>query len=601
MRPSVLKESDHVRVAARSLAEAVAEDFLGVPYGDGPDNSDSGRQGRKNPVTQDIFNNILGLRDPTQALVILGMETSKKDKAADRDKEDRETLKQKQERYFHPFDRNGKRITTKYTTERVQDALGAYVTACESARAEVEQVLTGLSEAIVERGHLRTILQASHLNLILSTAARHASSSNARGWNVGRTVDGDEEDASSAGHFDSLSPHWMDRSACVANSFELDGLFLLTAPNMSGKSTLMRSAAAACLLVNSGLCAPVGEGSWVRRFDSLFLRGGELDPWFAPFVSTLPHIPYIHSNSISFFAASSDIPTEGKSAFGAEMADLSSLLRSSTDRSLVFVDEIGRGTSPRDGTSLAAAILEHMSERGHSGMFATHLHGILDMPLGDRARARLRKKRMAVADDGDGRLRWTYQLEDGVCVDSLALLTASTFGLPDTILQRAGHFSQCWSNDSGSSADVPGNAIAAAEPLDEPTAPIVDSEPTQASTTLEDAAFILEDVVGSGTSVHIPQSYLSPPSLEGSSCVYIIQAGRRYYVGETDSISRRLAQHRSKGDEWSSSTAVAIKVDGGKSRALNIESRVIRALARRGFDLISVSDGTKIRPMGRRG
>ena len=279
VRPSVLRESGSVRTAARDLAEAVAADFLGVPDAEDPD---AQAAGEKSLVTQDIFNNILGLKSPTQALLVLGMETSTKDKAADREREDRETLKQKQDEYFHPLDRNGKRITTKYTTERVRDALAAYVAACESARAEVEEVLTELSGTIVERGHLRTVLQASHLNLILSTAARHASSSNARGWSVGRIVDGDggggdgsADPSTSAGRFESLSPHWMDRSDGVANTFDLDGLFLLTAPNMSGKSTLMRSAAAACLLVNSGLCAPVGRGSWVRRFDSLFLRGGE--------------------------------------------------------------------------------------------------------------------------------------------------------------------------------------------------------------------------------------------------------------------------------------------------------------------------------------
>ena len=320
-------------------------------------------------------------------------------------------------------------------------------------------------------------------------------------------------------------------------------------------------------------------------------------------VSSLTRGSPTNSNSILPPSASADIPTEGKSAFGAEMADLSSLLRSSTDRSLVFVDEIGRGTSPRDGTALAAAILEHMSEAGHSGMFATHLHGILKMPLDDGAKARLRRKRMAVAEDGDGRpTRWTYRLEDGVCDDSLALLTAATFGLPDSILERA-QFFQSRSRDSGSSAGglLPGSTAAAAEPLDESAAPTAVAERMQASTTLEEAASILEGVVGSGSSVHIPQSYVPPPSLEGYSCVYILQAGRRFYVGETESISQRLTDHRKKGDEWSSSTAVAIRVDGGKSRARNIESIVIGKLARRGFEMISVADGRTVRPIGRRG
>jgi DNA mismatch repair ATPase MutS len=180
----------------------------------------------------------------------------------------------------------------------------------------------------------------------------------------------------------------MDRSESVSNSFELDGMFLLTAPNMSGKSTLMRSTAAAAHMINAGLCAPVKPGSSVRRFDSIFLRG-----------------------------ASADVPTEDKSAFGAEMGDVASLLRSSGRKSLVFVDEIGRGTSPKDGTSLAGAILEQMSVSCMSGMFATHLHGILNLPYSSAAEARLRKKRMAITDVRHGELKWTYILEDGICTN----------------------------------------------------------------------------------------------------------------------------------------------------------------------------------------
>jgi DNA mismatch repair ATPase MutS len=104
----------------------------------------------------------------------------------------------------------------------------------------------------------------------------------------------------------------------------------------------MRSTAAAALLISSGLCAPVLNGSFIRQMSSLFVR-----------------------------PASADIPMENKSAFGAEMGDVASLLRTCDGNSLVFVDEIGRGTSPKDGASLAGAILEHMTEAGMSGMFAT--------------------------------------------------------------------------------------------------------------------------------------------------------------------------------------------------------------------------------------
>ena len=97
---------------------------------------------------------------------------------------------------------------------------------------------------------------------------------------------------------------------------------------------------------------------------------------------------------------------------------------------------------------------------------------------------------------------------------------------------------------------------------------------------------------------------MSPPSLEGSSCVYILQIGSsdgesskmKYYVGETDSLSQRLAQHRSrKGKGWLSLTAIAITIEGGKSSARNVESLIIQQMAKRGFDLVSITDGLHIR------
>ena len=168
------------------------------------------------------------------------------------------------------------------------------------------------------------------------------------------------------------------------------------------------------------------------------------------------YIDLLVDASPSPFLASADVPTEDKSAFGAEMGDVAALLRSCGERSLVFVDEIGRGTSPKDGTSLAGAILEKMAESYMSGMFATHLHGILKLPYSSTAEARLRKKRMAISEYGNGQLKWTYTVEDGVCTNSLALLTAAKFGLPKSILQRAEQLSEYW-GDVESEDDIEGH------------------------------------------------------------------------------------------------------------------------------------------------
>lgn len=268
---------------------------------------------------------------------------------------------------------------------------------------------------------------------------------------------------------------------------------------------------------------------------------------------------------------------------------MAALLRSCGERSLVFVDEIGRGTSPKDGTSLAGAILEKMSESYMSGMFATHLHGILKLPFSPVAEERLRKKRMAISKDEEGHLNWTYELEDGICTNSLALLTAAKFGLPASILSRAEELNRYWKECShGDQAEA---------------THVNNSIHSSSTSTIQHAITILEETVGS-KSVHIPPSYLSPPALEGTSCVYVLQVGEednkmRYYVGETDSLSQRLNQHRSKGKDWKDLNAIAISIEGGKSIARNVESLVIQRMAKSGFHLTSISDGTKIRTLGR--
>lgn len=289
VRPSVCNDSyEQVKKSASKLAAAIKKDFW--------DASCIDDSKKKSPVVQDIFNNLLSIRE-------------------------KDVPKGQKDNYFHPRDRNGKTIRNKVTTHKVQDALEEYVKACEDARLNVEMALTNLSRRLCDEGHLPAIVQACHLNLILTTVTQHASQANRMGWSTVQLID--ESDV--ALKLRGVWPYWMAQSQAVSNTFDLKNMFLLTAPNMSGKSTVMRSTAAVALLASCGFCAPVEAQSQVRRFDHVFVRG-----------------------------ASSDIPSENLSAFGAEVLDIAALLRSGTANSLVFVDELGRGTSPKDGTSIAA-------------------------------------------------------------------------------------------------------------------------------------------------------------------------------------------------------------------------------------------------------
>jgi hypothetical protein len=236
-----LQCSHDVPLAAQRLAEAVAVDFWGVEsikYNEyGEIDLDTAKE-TKNPIVQDIFNNLIAIKTKPSW-----------DSSTKRQTDNDESGEGKKSLYFHPRDRNGKVLRTRYTTDRVQEALSDYVEACENARKEVEKVLTRLSWELVDNGHLPSIMQASHLNLILSTAAHHAASCNMKGWSTA-VID---DESASAGHFEGVWPYWMDQSESIPNSFDLDGLFLLTAPNMSGKSTLMRTTAAAALLIKDSV------------------------------------------------------------------------------------------------------------------------------------------------------------------------------------------------------------------------------------------------------------------------------------------------------------------------------------------------------------
>ena len=201
--------------ASMQLAEAVATDFWGVEsieYNDNGEIDLSTSKLGKSPILQDIFNNNIAIKSTIPEWV----ESEGKAKS----------------KYYHPRDRNGKLLNRRYTTERVEHALLDYVEACESAKEEVTKTLMRLSFTLTDNNHLPTILQASHLNLIASTAIHHAASSNAKGWGVGIIYD--EPGGDSAGFMNGLWPYWMDKTCSISNSFDLNGMFLLTAPNMSG-------------------------------------------------------------------------------------------------------------------------------------------------------------------------------------------------------------------------------------------------------------------------------------------------------------------------------------------------------------------------------
>ena len=186
---------------------------------------------------------------------------------------------------------------------------------------------------------------------------------------------------------------------------------IITGPNMGGKSTIMRQTALIVVLGQMGLPVPAMSASW-GIFHSIFTRIG-----------------------------AHDAITQGQSTFMVEMTELADIIRRADERSLVILDEIGRGTSTYDGMSVAAATLDWIVKKIQSRtLFATHYHELTDL---EKRLPRLKNAHMAVetdATDPKKNFRFLYQLKMGATNDSFGIQVASLAGLPEPLIQRAWKF-----------------------------------------------------------------------------------------------------------------------------------------------------------------
>jgi DNA mismatch repair protein MutS len=179
---------------------------------------------------------------------------------------------------------------------------------------------------------------------------------------------------------------------------------MITGPNMAGKSTVMRQAALIVLLAQMGSFVPAARAR-IGLVDRIFTRVG----------------------------ASDDL-ARGRSTFMVEMVETAAILNNATRRSLVVLDEIGRGTSTFDGLSIAWAVAEHLHDAvGCRTLFATHYHELQDLA---RERPRVRNVTVAVREVGD-RIVFLRRLVSGGASRSYGIEVAKLAGLPLELLGRA--------------------------------------------------------------------------------------------------------------------------------------------------------------------
>ena len=198
------------------------------------------------------------------------------------------------------------------------------------------------------------------------------------------------------------------REAFVPNDADLDPeleqIVLLTGPNMGGKSTYLRQVALIVLMAQAGSWVPA-DAAEISVCDRIFSR-----------VDT------------------SDDLARGESTFMVEMIETANILRHATDRSLVILDEVGRGTATFDGLSLAWAIVEHLHEHGRAKvLFATHYHELTELA---ELLPRVINRTMAVRE-WDEKIIFLRRVVSGSADKSYGIHVARLAGLPNEVVVRA--------------------------------------------------------------------------------------------------------------------------------------------------------------------
>ncbi len=183
-------------------------------------------------------------------------------------------------------------------------------------------------------------------------------------------------------------------------------IIVITGPNMAGKSTFMRQVALIVLMAQMGSLVPA-QSAHIGVVDRIFTRVG-----------------------------ASDNLARGQSTFMVEMTETAHILRHATRRSLIVLDEIGRGTSTFDGISIAWAVAEHLhdnAELAAKTLFATHYHELTDLAL---TRERVKNFNIAVREWNE-QIIFLRRIVKGGASHSYGIQVARLAGLPDAVIERA--------------------------------------------------------------------------------------------------------------------------------------------------------------------
>jgi len=292
--------------------------------------------------------------------------------------------------------KNSERYTVPELEEREAEILRL-----EERRHELEaKLFAELRERVAGRaGLLQSVGRALAEADVLASFATHAVRND---WTRPELVDGRELEIEAGRH-----PVVEQTTEFVPNDLSMgdDRQFLIvTGPNMSGKSTYMRQAALITLLAQVGSFVPA-RSARIGLVDGIYTRVGALDEL-----------------------------AQGRSTFMVEMQELSNILHSATEESLVVLDEVGRGTATYDGISIAWAATEYIANEIRSlTLFATHYHELTalgeELPAAGNVRV--------AADETDGDVTFLRTVREGPTDRSYGIHVADLAGVPDPVVDRS--------------------------------------------------------------------------------------------------------------------------------------------------------------------
>ena len=288
----------------------------------------------------------------------------------------------------------------RYTTDDLASWEEIILTADDRAKALERELFIELRSIVSNfSSELATIARKIAITDVICSFAIHARKNS---WCKPEIIEGNKIEITSGRH-----PVLESDGRFVPNDVRIDkkrSFLLLTGPNMGGKSTYLRQTALISILAQSGSFVPA-EKAKIGIIDRVFTRVGAHD----------------------------DL-RRGRSTFMMEMIEVAHILRRATEKSLILLDEIGRGTSTFDGLAIAWSVTEDICQRlGARTLFATHYHQLIGL---ENEFENLKNIHVQVADI-NGEIRFLHTISEGSCDQSYGVQVAALAGLPISVVERA--------------------------------------------------------------------------------------------------------------------------------------------------------------------